>query len=165
MNPQKASIRAAAWAAFGLLAAGLALPAAAQDDRQAIEAAARQWEQAFRSGDTTALAAIYSDDAKLLPPNQEIIDGKDQVIAALRGVMAGGVAEIATETLEIEVTGGMAYRLAYYRSIGLGEEILDRGKALEVWGRVGGQWRLRRDMWSSVLPATRGEKKGATPPP
>lgn len=164
MNPHKASIRAAAWAVFGLLAAGLVLPAAAQDDRQAIEAAARRWEQAFSGGDTATLATIYSDDAKLLPPNQEIIEGKDQIIAALRGVMAGGVAEIATETLEVEVAGATAYRLAYYRSIGPGEEILDRGKALEVWGKVGGQWRLRREMWSSILPAARGKAQGATPP-
>ena len=37
--------------------------------RAAIEAANRKFVEAFNRGDAAAVAALYVDDAKLLPPN------------------------------------------------------------------------------------------------
>lgn len=131
-------------------------PPAALGQEDEIEAAGRRWEEIYETRDPAALAALYTEDALVLPPGGEIIEGRDALTAWLRGAMASGAAAITTETVDIEVAGRLGFRVATYRVFGAGREILDRGKALEVWKLVDGRWQVYRDIWNSSAPAGDG---------
>ncbi len=52
--------------------------------RAAIEAANKQFIEAFNKGDAAAVAAMYSADARLLPPNSPMGEGRQAVQQELR---------------------------------------------------------------------------------
>ena len=55
------------------------------EDSQAIRAASKQWVDAFNQADAAATAAIYTEDAKMLPPNSSIIIGREGIQAFFQG--------------------------------------------------------------------------------
>jgi hypothetical protein len=65
------------------------------DTLNAIKAANEKFMSAFKAGDAGAIAALYTEDAKLLPPNSELMTG-------------GGRAEAAYRYLEHERPAGIA---------------------------------------------------------
>jgi ketosteroid isomerase-like protein len=51
----------------------------AEEVRKAIEKANLKWCEGVRQGNATAVAALYTDDAILLPPNSEMIRGRQGI--------------------------------------------------------------------------------------
>jgi ketosteroid isomerase-like protein len=49
---------------------------ATTDIREVIDGALREWENAFNSGDTAALAALYTENATLMPPDSDAVHGR-----------------------------------------------------------------------------------------
>ena len=47
--------------------------------RKAIEANAKSFVEAFNKGDIAAVANMYAIDAKLLPPNDKIVEGRANI--------------------------------------------------------------------------------------
>lgn len=55
---------------------------ASAQDTSVIEAAQASWEKAFASGDAKAAAeAVFTEDARLLPPGEPIIEGREAIAA------------------------------------------------------------------------------------
>jgi ketosteroid isomerase-like protein len=67
--------------------------------------------------------------------------------------MGMGIKEATLDTVEVEAHGDAAYEVGRYTLKGDGGQLLDQGKYVVIWKRVGGQWRLHRDIWNSSLPA------------
>ena len=57
---------------------GLTLPAAAEDVRQAIEQANARFVEAYKAGDAAALASLYGETAKMLPPDATEVAGRER---------------------------------------------------------------------------------------
>jgi len=121
--------------------------------RGVIEAGNKQWSTAFSTGDSAALAAMYTPNAQLLPMHTEIVSGREAIQQFWQGVMASGVKGAALTTLEVDEQGETAYEVGKYELRGEGNKVLDHGKYVVVWKREQGQWRLHRDIWNSTLPA------------
>ena len=64
-------------------------PGHAQDARAAIEEGAIAWETAFNAGDGKAVAELYTEDAALLPPDAERVDGKAAIAEFWQGAIPG----------------------------------------------------------------------------
>ncbi|MGB6866086.1 MAG: hypothetical protein WBE11_10380, partial [Candidatus Aminicenantaceae bacterium] len=47
--------------------------------RQSIEKANVRFGEAARSGDAAVLASLYTEDARILPPNSEMIQGREGI--------------------------------------------------------------------------------------
>src|SRR5262249_47420993 len=87
---------------FGLLAA----PAVAQTKAQ-IQQLNDQWMAAFNKGDATAVAAMYTTDAYVLPDKGAMIQGRPAIEAMWKQQMAGAsVAKIIT--LDVKPLGANA---------------------------------------------------------
>lgn len=125
-------------------------PAAAEDPQAVLAALDSKWEEAYASGDQERIAAVYTEDAVLLPPNHPIVDGRADIGAYLGGMMASGAA-ISLEHRELEVHGDIALRTLTYE-IRADGQVVDTGKALEVWKKVDGEWLLHRDAFNSSVP-------------
>jgi uncharacterized protein (TIGR02246 family) len=123
------------------------------DIRGVIEQGNKQWSVAFSTGDSAALAAMYTPNAQLLPMHSEIVSGMEAIQQFWQGVIASGVKGATLTTLEVDEQGETAYEVGKYELRGEGNKILDHGKYVVVWKREQGQWRLHRDIWNSTLPA------------
>lgn len=120
--------------------------AAAPGSRQAIEAAVRRYVTASNQGDADALAALYADDAMLLPPDHEPIQGR----AAIGAFWRQGTDEgLQVTTLAVEVDGDLGYLVGRYNLPATDEEPADSGKYVMCLKRQrDGSWKLTADIWN-----------------
>ena len=124
--------------------------------RAEIEAVNEKFIAALNGGDAAGIAALYTEDAMLLPPNSEMLEGREAAQAFWQGGIDMGIKEGTLETEIVEAQGNAAYEVGKYTLIiepPGGPTITDKGKYLVVWKRQEGSWKLHADMWNTSLPA------------
>lgn len=132
-------------------AASCAAPPTSQDS-SAIAARSAEWIAAFQAGDADAVAAFYTADARVLPPNAPVGNGRDEVRAAFDGMISVGLTGTLT-SLEATEAGDIGYQVGTYTLESRADgTTVDEGKFIEVWKKVDGEWFISNDMFSSNLP-------------
>jgi len=121
-----------------------------------IAAKADRWEEALNAGDLDALVALYADDARLLPPNSELGQGPGDVRASFAGMIEAGLTG-ELNTLEAMAAGDIGFRVGVYSLLAPDGAVVDRGKFIETWRRVDGEWKISNDIWNSNIPVSAGE--------
>jgi uncharacterized protein (TIGR02246 family) len=119
----------------------------------------QRFSAAYATLDADRVAAIYTEDALMLPPGGEILKGR----AAIRERYADGFDEdrkrghtrrITFELVDRLVSGDVRNDYGYYTITGRspsGHEQEHRGKFAKVWQRGrDGVWRIRSDSYSSA---------------
>jgi uncharacterized protein (TIGR02246 family) len=141
---------------FGLLAAAfccVALPALATDEAVRIRAGTTSWMQSFNSGNAGAVAALYSDDAVLMPPNappaRGVVAIKEAIAKEIAGAKKNAITLASGTVDEVNVAGDMAWHSGSYVVKDKGGKAVDTGKFIEVWEKKNGKWRIVRDMWNT----------------
>jgi SnoaL-like domain len=79
----------------------LVQPAWAIELRSDIEAVNAVFASATARGDSAALAALYADDATIMPAASETIVGRDAIQKFWRGALSSGIAHISLKTIEL----------------------------------------------------------------
>ena len=120
--------------------------------REAIAAADEQFMAVFNSGDAAGVAALYTEQGQLLPPNADIMVGREAIQSFWQGAMDMGIASARIEILEVEGHGDTAIEVSKYTLHAQGGEELDAGKFIVIWKREGGAWKLHRDIFNSSKP-------------
>lgn len=126
--------------------------------REKIDAANKGFVEAFNRGDVAAAMAVYTEDATILPPNADIMRGKEAITAYWQGALDMGVKEAKLETVEVTPMGDEAVceigRYVLRIQPEGGEAFTDKGKYMMVWRLVDGSWKWDTDAWNSSLPPT-----------
>jgi uncharacterized protein (TIGR02246 family) len=117
--------------------------------RVAIEAANKQFMAAVAKKDAAALAALYTDEAIVLPQGSEMMKGKAAIKGLFEGMLASGVGGITLTTLEVETSGDAAYEVGLYELKGPDGAVIDKGKSVVIWKKVKGEWKMHRDIFNS----------------
>jgi len=124
-------------------------PAAA---KSSIEAENVKFLEAFKKGDSVAIASYYTDDAWVMPPNSEPVKGAD--IAALWGsFIRMGVKDFKLITNDVSGDETQLAETGYYELYGADNKLMDKGKYVVVWKAVNGGWKLYRDIFNTSMPA------------
>src|SRR5438874_4243868 len=80
------------------------LPAAAlakgSGARAGIDAGNKGFEAAMDKGDAAAAAAVYTADAKVMPPNSDVVSGTKDIEALFAGFTKAGV-KVGLETTDV----------------------------------------------------------------
>jgi uncharacterized protein (TIGR02246 family) len=125
--------------------------------RDAIASAVRNFTEAFERGDSAAVAAWYSRDATLLPPDSPMLKGADAIQTFWQGAMDMGVKEARLETLEVEERDDLAYEVGKFELTAQpqdGGSVKMKGKYVVVWKKEeGGGWKMHVDIWNGDAPA------------
>lgn len=131
------------------------LPASAADDvRQAIEAANKKFEAAVGRGDGPGTAALYTAAGQLLPAQSETVSGTQAIGQFWQAVYNSGIKSASLTTLEAEGHGNTAHEVGKYELRAADGKVLDHGKYVVIWKKEGASWKLHRDIWTtSVVPA------------
>ena len=125
--------------------------------RQVLDDFRVRFTKAFAAGDAAAVAAFYTKDGKILPPNMPMITGPQEIQGFFKGARDMGMRGITLDALEVEISGDLAYEVGKY-SIDMelegGQTMTDVGKYLMVLKRqADGSWMMSADMFSSDAPA------------
>jgi ketosteroid isomerase-like protein len=124
----------------------------AGDFESVMEAGHKAFMAAFKRGDAAGVAALYAEDAQLLPPNADFVTGRAAVRASWQGLMDRGIKSMLLITGELEDHGHTAIDVGRYKLFGDGERELDQGKYIVILKQVDGQRKLHRDIFNSSNP-------------
>ena len=102
-------------------------------DTDQIQAASANGLHAFNAKDSAGIAAVYTSDAMLLPPDAEPIEGLE-AIAGFWGDFEGSVNSGNLETQKIFVGGDLANVIGKYRLEIEGQQAQE-AKYIEMWTR------------------------------
>jgi uncharacterized protein (TIGR02246 family) len=108
-----------------------------------VDRVLRDYERAWRSGDATAVAALFAEDGYLLQSGRNPIRGRGAIANAYKGQAGGSLRLRAFAYATNDSTG---YILGAY-GYGEGENVPDMGKFTVTLRRDrGGPWQLYSDM-------------------
>ena len=125
--------------------------AAAPGDPSEITARSAEWDAALNGKDVDALAALYTDDVRLMAPNQAMTVGQDGVRAEFGGMIEAGLS-VKLTSIEASVSGSMGHNVGTY-ALSAGDTVVDVGKFIETWERGDdGAWRISNDIYNSDNP-------------
>jgi uncharacterized protein (TIGR02246 family) len=140
------------WTTALVLVLALAASASANSPRENIEEALATFAAAFNGGDGAGVAALYTDDAALLPPGGERVDGRAAIETFWQGAIDGGLTNLTLRVVEVEAKGDIAYEVGALSLQVPGEDgqpVTVEGKYIVVWQKgADGTWRLHRDIWN-----------------
>lgn len=119
--------------------------------RAGIEEVYQMFEAAFAAQDADAVAALYTEDAMLAPPNSEVIVGRDAIREYWAGAFAAGIDGVDFTVFEVYSMGDWATELGEAEPRIAGQ-VVDEVKYAVLWQRVDGEWRLHRDIFNSNRP-------------
>lgn len=134
------------------LAAQVAPPSEV-DIQSAIAAANEQFMATFVSGDAAGMAAFYTEDGQLLPPNGDFVTGRESLQNFWQSLFDSGLKGVKLEIVEAKVMGELAYEMSTYTLYTADNQVADQGKYIIIWQQVEGQWKIHRDIFNSNLPA------------
>jgi len=124
--------------------------------RKAIENGNLKFGEAVRQGNGASIAALYTDDATLMPPNSEIIKGRPGIEAFWKGGLGMGIKDAVLTTVEVLSMGDLVCEIGRYNLEiqPTGQAAFeDSGKYIVVWKKqADGAWKLHVDIWNTSLP-------------
>ena len=143
-------------ALYALLAS--AVPAYAQEDAAAgIAQTSAAFEEAFNVGNAEGVAALYTEDAVLLPPGAPRAEGREGAREVWQGAVDAGVTDLDLMTDQVDPMDGGAIEIGRFEANapdGNGGTARAAGKFLVVWQQgQDGTWRLHQDIWNYDPPA------------
>ncbi len=123
---------------------------------QGTSATNRQFEEAFARGDAAGCAAVYTDDAKILPPDSPVLTGKQAAQALWQSFIDMGVKRVSLQTLELEDMGDRAVErgAATVDIQGEGGQTMQASaKFIVLWKRqADGAWKWHWDCFNFDAP-------------
>ena len=129
------------------------LVVAQEPDEEGLVELPGTWQDTYNAHDLDALAALYTEDAVLMPPNGERVRGRGAAVALASSYIEAGAVRIASPPPDAYgIHGDTAWIEGTYRFFAEDGSPVDVGKYLGLYRHEGGTWRLQHHMWSSDLP-------------
>jgi ketosteroid isomerase-like protein len=126
--------------------------ACGQTAQQGTDAAAAAeptaaWTTAFNAGETAALAALYSENARSLPPGGAPVVGRSNIESYWRSDIGEGGPTTTLTPVDTVAQGDLLHVEGTYQVNDKGGAELARGQYQQLWSRAGNQWQIQREMW------------------
>ena len=125
-------------------------------EKAALKAAAEAYHTAA-GANVDDLVPFYTSDARVIPPDGEVISGTESIRQLMQGFKALRNFQPHFEAPEVEISAdaSMGYSLA---SAVLsfedadGKTVSEAVRDFHVWKKVDGKWKLAIDIWNSPAP-------------
>jgi len=133
-------------------------PAIPADElKAAIQAEQNRYAELVAGADVDALLGMYNDDAALIPPDTDRIEGKEALRAAFEQWFEMGSWSVSYTTERVIQAGEMVIDIGNYTSIlrtTARTEMKESGKSLYLWKKdPDGNWKISIEIWNTNQPA------------
>ena len=129
------------------------------DVQRAIDSSLAIFASSAKKGDPVSMAALYDEDAIVLPPNAPAAHGRPEIQKLNEGMLGAITMEDAKfTTQDLIVTGEYAIETGAYvmtmKPKAGGKAVTDSGKYVTAWHKQpAGGWKMARDIFNSNMPA------------
>lgn len=113
----------------------------------------KDFAQALNNKDAEAASLLYAEDASLLPPNEAIVTGRENIKNYWQGALDAGTTNISVSTISTGSDGDLGYEIGHFELSYPGPDgnmIVEKGKYTELLKRMpDGKWISIYGMWNS----------------
>lgn len=120
----------------------------------ALDKVAREFADAFNAKDAARVAALYTDDAVLMPPNLPAVRGRADIEAYYKAGFAQPMGRLMLQPVESSVAGSTAFEAGVANVI-MGNASagdVDKGKYVVIYKRAGNAWKIAYDIFNDDAP-------------
>ncbi|WP_316753068.1 YybH family protein [Pedobacter gandavensis] len=107
-----------------------------------------QFNHAINKQDGVLLSQLYTADAVLYPPKQDVIHGREAIGLFFNEVFKMGVSKGSFKTIEMVVTADYAFESGEYGLWVAGNQLVAKGFYIYVWQFIEGEWYIISDIWN-----------------
>jgi ketosteroid isomerase-like protein len=156
MKKIKIAILSGAVTFAGLLSLGCRDSAATFDlssIKKVIDEKNHRFTNAHVTNDTAAIVDFFTQDARILAPNSDAVIGRPAITVLVSQYQKFDIKEFREETTALY--GNKDYLIdegSYFMSYGK-DHTVEKGKYLNVWKKVDGDWKIYSNMWNTNTPA------------
>ena len=117
--------------------------------REAVDRTNRRFEELFNAGDPSAAArAVYTREARVMPPGASLVQGIDAIAQFWAAAAAQlDVRRVALRTLDLQPLGDGAFEIGAATLTTSNQQSLDV-KYVVVWRQEEGRWCWDVDIWN-----------------
>jgi uncharacterized protein (TIGR02246 family) len=122
---------------------------AAAQDLSSFTATSEQLAAAFKSGDVETITQMYADDARILPPGKDIIQGRE-AIKAFWTEDIKGMSDVVLSTVDVKGLGDSDVReIGQFTGKSTGDNPQEfTGKYITIWHQADDSWQITDDIWN-----------------
>ena len=125
--------------------------------KAAVHAAHEDYIKAVGNHDAAGVAALYATDARLMPPGEPMVTGRDAIEAWGQGMFDMGVKSLDMNEIDLIQAGDLTVSVGHYRLVVEppgADRMEDVGKYLEVYRtKADGSVEIILDTFNSDQPA------------
>ena len=105
------------------------------------------WTKASNAGDLAALAALYAEDARTLPPGGPPVVGRADIESYWRADLGEGNVTTTLVPVDAIAQGDLLQVEGTYQVTGGEGADVAGGQYQQLWARSGDNWQVQREMW------------------
>ncbi|HEX5775733.1 MAG TPA: DUF4440 domain-containing protein [Caulobacteraceae bacterium] len=137
---------------LSLAVAGCNRPGAT-DEAQAIRDIETRWNQMIVERDLKGIVGLYADDGVVMAPNMPPMQGPGPVTQVWGGLFQLPGFKLTITPVEVTVarSGDLAMDRGVYAltTTGPAGEVVENGKYVVVWKKVGEEWKVAADIFNA----------------
>ena len=111
---------------------------------------AAAFESAFNAKDAVKTAAFYTDDAVVMPPNMQMVKGRQAIETYYRIGFSQSTGTVRITPFESTITGTTAFESGTSALTSSGRT--ETGKYVVIYRRVGNDWKIAYDIFNNDDP-------------
>ena len=120
--------------------------------RKIIDENNARFTRAHVTGDQAVIDAMFTEDAKSLPPESEPVIGRAAISKLTADYIAFGVAEFSEETTDFYGNEELLIDQGNYVIVYGKDRTTEKGEYLNVWKQEGGTWKIYTNVWNTNAP-------------
>jgi ketosteroid isomerase-like protein len=113
----------------------------------------RDFAKALNDKDAEAASLLYAEDASLLPPNEPIVTGRENIKKYWKAALDAGTTNVSVSTISTGSDGDLGYEIGRFELSYPGPDgkmIVEKGKYTELLKRTAnGKWISIYGTWNS----------------
>jgi uncharacterized protein (TIGR02246 family) len=122
-----------------------------EEVRKVSEEVLSEFCEELHQGDAEAMAALFTDGAILLPPNSEIVRGRQGIEKFWRAVLQGGTKELTSTIMESSGSGDTIHVVGNFVSkiSQIGKKPVEvKGKYVTILKHTTSGWKVHGHIWN-----------------
>lgn len=130
----------------------------AQEDLKAhFQALGDQMAKDMMANNHEAVLDLYTQDGISMPMYAPMIRGREEAEAMHEAQQSMGmeIKNFEADIVDVWADGKYAYEIGTYKITmtfpGMPQPVEDKGKYLNVWEKVDGEWKIKADIWNTDL--------------